>query len=304
MIKTFDSAKVKRLAFLFGLLFVFVQTYSVQIDAQTRRKASARTAKKKVAAKRQLPIKDNEKDFSSLVKVTQIDEIALKDLIKRDSEDAKPLLVNFWATWCDPCREEFPDLVKLYAEYKGKIDLITISLDDLAEIKRDVPKFLAQMKAEMPSYLLKALDDEAAIASVSKSWQGGLPFTILFNEKGETVYFIQGKFKTELLRAEIDKITTDSNSSQITNLQVFNLPNLQTLYTYEKGKIDALKDIANNKFVIRTYGMTSGTQQNTNELKRKYGIEIFDDSLKPVEYVKGYNEVSKAEIKRKFGLDF
>ena len=43
----------------------------------------------------------------------------------------KPLLVNFWATWCDPCREEFPDLVKLDAEYKGRIDFITISLDEL-----------------------------------------------------------------------------------------------------------------------------------------------------------------------------
>jgi thiol-disulfide isomerase/thioredoxin len=53
----------------------------------------------------------------------------------------KPLLVNFWATWCDPCREEFPDLVKLDAEYKGKIDFITISLDELSEIDRDVPSF-------------------------------------------------------------------------------------------------------------------------------------------------------------------
>jgi thiol-disulfide isomerase/thioredoxin len=215
MIETFDSAKFKSLAFLFGLLFLFVQAFSLQTDAQTRRKATARTAKKKVAAKRQQPVGSNGKELSSLVKVTQIDEIALKGLIKRDGESAKPLLVNFWATWCDPCREEFPDLVKLDAEYKGKIDLITISLDNLAEIKRDVPKFLALMKAEMPSYLLKALDDEAAIASVSKSWQGGLPFTILFNEQGESVYFIQGKFKPALLRAEIEKLF-NTNSAQKT----------------------------------------------------------------------------------------
>ncbi len=206
MIKSFDSMELKKLAFLFGLLFVFAQTFSVQTDAQTRRKATVRTAKKKVAAKRQQPAGDNEKGLSSLIKVTQIDDIALKDLLRRDGENAKPLLVNFWATWCDPCREEFPDLVKIDADYKGKIDLITISLDDLAEIKRDVPKFLAEMKAEMPGYLLKSLDDEAAIASVSKSWQGGLPFTILFNGQGETVYFIQGKFKTEILRAEIEKL--------------------------------------------------------------------------------------------------
>ena len=85
---------------------------------------------------------------SNLPKVTQIDIDGLKKLIK---PNGKPLMINFWATWCDPCREEFPDLVKLDTTYKGKIDIVTISLDDLAEINRDVPKFLAEMKAGMVS---------------------------------------------------------------------------------------------------------------------------------------------------------
>src|SRR6476660_3230723 len=104
---------------------------------------------------------------ANLPKVTQIDEEGLKTALK---PNGKPLLVNFWATWCDPCREEFPDLVKLDAEYKGKIDFITVSLDDLAEITRDVPKFLAGMKAEMPAYLLKVADESAVISSVAKDW--------------------------------------------------------------------------------------------------------------------------------------
>src|SRR4051812_22516591 len=55
--------------------------------------------------------------------VTQIDDARLKTLLRANN---KPLLVNFWATWCDPCREEFPDLVKIDADYKGKIDFITV----------------------------------------------------------------------------------------------------------------------------------------------------------------------------------
>ncbi|HEY0428784.1 MAG TPA: redoxin domain-containing protein [Pyrinomonadaceae bacterium] len=146
---------------------------------------------------------------AKLPKVTQIDEIKLKSLIKPND---KPLLVSFWATWCDPCREEFPDLVKIGADFKGKIDFITISLDDLAEINRDVPKFLADMKAEMPGYLLKSQNEDAAIMSVSKDWQGGLPFTILFDAKGATAYFKQGKVKTEDLRQEIEKLVAPSTS--------------------------------------------------------------------------------------------
>jgi hypothetical protein len=96
-------------------------------------------------------------------------------------------------------------LVKIGTDYKGKIDLITVSLDDLSEINGDVPKFLAQMKSESPAYLLKTPDEEAAIGLVSKDWQGALPFTILFNAQGETIYSKQGKFKTDVLVAEIEK---------------------------------------------------------------------------------------------------
>src|SRR5688572_5648600 len=60
-----------------------------------------------------------------LPNVTKIDQTRYAELIK---PGAKPLLINFWATWCVPCREEFPDLVKIDGEYKGKIDFITISL--------------------------------------------------------------------------------------------------------------------------------------------------------------------------------
>jgi thiol-disulfide isomerase/thioredoxin len=140
---------------------------------------------------------------SSPIVVKLVDEIAFKKLIV---PNGKPLLINFWATWCDPCREEFPDLVKLDNEYKGKIDFITVSLDDSEDIAVAVPKFLASMKAEMPAYLLKTADESAVIASVSNDWQGGMPFTILLNAKGETAHFRQGKINPATVRSEINKL--------------------------------------------------------------------------------------------------
>src|SRR5688572_10118628 len=82
------------------------------------------------------------KTVSDLPKVTQIDASGLKDLLK---PKGKPLLINFWATWCEPCRAEFPELVEIGTDYKAKIDLITVSLDELSEINGDVPEFLQQM---------------------------------------------------------------------------------------------------------------------------------------------------------------
>jgi thiol-disulfide isomerase/thioredoxin len=135
-------------------------------------------------------------------KVTQIDVVALKRLVR---PNGKPLLVNFWATWCDPCREEYPDLVKIDQEYRGKIDFITISLDDVADKDTAVPKFLTDMKAEMPSYLLVTDNEEAAMGVVSKEWTGGLPFTILYDVKGGVLYSRQGKVKIDVLKAALLK---------------------------------------------------------------------------------------------------
>jgi hypothetical protein len=94
--------------------------------------------------------------------------------------------------------------------YKGKLDVITISLDDLADIKTFVPKFLSEMKAEMPAYLLRTKDESAAIALVSRDWAGNLPLTVLYHPDGKTAYLKKGKFKYEVLAEEIDKLVGTS----------------------------------------------------------------------------------------------
>jgi thiol-disulfide isomerase/thioredoxin len=133
--------------------------------------------------------------------VTQVDDKSILPILKPKD---KPLLVNFWATWCIPCVEEFPLLVQINEEYKDNIDLITISLDDPAEIRRDVPAFLLEQKATMPAYLLYTNDENAVIGGISKAWSGGLPFTILFSAKGEILYTKQGRIKLESVKPAIE----------------------------------------------------------------------------------------------------
>ena len=135
-------------------------------------------------------------------RVTQIDDSKVKELLK---PNGKPLLVNFWATWCGPCREEFPDLVRIDEEYRGKIDFITVSLDFVEELDTGVPAFLSEMKAGMPTYLLVSADENALISSITKQWSGALPFTILYYENGEVAYLRQGKVSHGTLKGEIEK---------------------------------------------------------------------------------------------------
>jgi len=180
-----------------GLSFVL----SFMVSDSFAQKASKSTPKKPTPAKKTTaPAPD-----PNLPKVTQIDTVALQNLLKREGENQKPLLINFWATWCAPCIEEFPDLVKIDNDYKGKIDFITVTLDDVEELNTGVPKFLKKMNAGMPTFLLKTDDEGAAISAVYNDWQGGLPFTIFFDGKGMMIYNRQGKIVVDTLRKELDK---------------------------------------------------------------------------------------------------
>ena len=141
---------------------------------------------------------------TSDIKVIDLD--ALKKLLQRDPKDPRPLLINFWATWCDPCREEFPDLVKVDSDYRNKgLNFIAISLDDITDIKTAVPKFLTEMKAEMPVVLLNVNDPEPAIKAVDATWDGQLPATFLYDKDGKVVFKHFGKISPDELRAAIDK---------------------------------------------------------------------------------------------------
>jgi thiol-disulfide isomerase/thioredoxin len=139
--------------------------------------------------------------------VREIDAEALKDLLRRGSITGRPLLVNFWATWCDPCREEFPDLVKIDKQYRAKgLDFIAVSLDDRQDIKTAVPKFLRQMRATMPAYLLSVKDPEPAINAVDPAWGGALPATFLYDAEGNVAYKNFGRIKDFELRAAVEKL--------------------------------------------------------------------------------------------------
>ncbi|MBV9924530.1 MAG: redoxin domain-containing protein [Acidobacteria bacterium] len=144
-------------------------------------------------------------------KVTEIDEVALKSLLGIGTGRARPLLVNFWATWCVPCREEFPDLVKIRGGYtEDKLDFVLVSLDDPSDIGKAVPEFLSEQRATgLPSYLLHASDDGVAIDLVDPTWHGELPATFLYDRSGRVVFNHKGRVKPEELRAALDAALKD-----------------------------------------------------------------------------------------------
>jgi thiol-disulfide isomerase/thioredoxin len=156
------------------------------------------------------PSAKKESEAGKLPVVREVDLAALKKLLQRDPAQARPMLVNFWATWCEPCRAEFPDLVKIDEQYgAGKLDFITVSLDDISDIEKGVPQYLQQMRARMPAYLLNVPDPEEVINVMDPKWSGAMPATFLYNSRGTLAYKHTGRINPDELRANIEKVMSD-----------------------------------------------------------------------------------------------
>ena len=140
--------------------------------------------------------------------VKELDLDGLKKLLDRSSKNPRPLLINFWATWCDACREEFPDLVNVHTKYSERgLEMIFVSLDEPSDIDTVVPQFLREMRAEkIPNYLLNVPDPAPAIDAVDTAWKGALPATFLYDTQGKIVFKHTGRIKPEELRAALDKV--------------------------------------------------------------------------------------------------
>lgn len=117
----------------------------------------------------------------------------------------KVTLVNFWATWCVPCRKEMPALVKMAAKLESKgFALVTISGDD-AEAEGAAKQFLQTNGVKGATYIRKAKDEDKFIGLVDAKWNGALPALFLYDRKGVKVKAWYGETSLAEVEAEVNK---------------------------------------------------------------------------------------------------
>jgi thiol-disulfide isomerase/thioredoxin len=127
---------------------------------------------------------------------------------------SKAVMVNVWATWCMPCREEFPDLVRVHRELKEEgFRLILVSGDFDSQIA-EVEAFLSDQGVDFPT-LIKAEDDMKFINTLSKDWTGALPATFLYDGSGSLEDFWEGKADYETLHRKVSAILEAANQPSL-----------------------------------------------------------------------------------------
>ncbi|MBZ5700824.1 MAG: TlpA family protein disulfide reductase [Acidobacteriia bacterium] len=104
----------------------------------------------------------------------------------------KALLVNFWATWCEPCREEYPMLNDLARQYAPQgLHVVGISFDDDGEMLL-VRRFLARHQPVFPNYRKRPGKQEAFQQAVNPRWNGALPISFFYAPDGRQIGHIIG----------------------------------------------------------------------------------------------------------------
>jgi thiol-disulfide isomerase/thioredoxin len=135
----------------------------------------------------------------------EVDAAGLREAVAR--EKGHVVLVNFWATWCVPCREEFPSLSRLQERNRSAgLRVVGVSTD-FEKQRTAVEKFLAERRPPFPNYhRKKGGDDQDFIDAVDSRWGGELPFSVLYDRSGRKVRAFSGKLPIAAAEREIRKL--------------------------------------------------------------------------------------------------
>ena len=119
-------------------------------------------------------------------------------------------LVHIWATWCSPCREEFPILMRFRDDYnKRGVTLLLVSADSPAE-KDAVTRYLADHNARFTSYLIDN-PNETFVDTLNPQWSGAIPASFFFGPGGELRQWWEGKAEHEKYRATAESLLKAGN---------------------------------------------------------------------------------------------
>jgi thiol-disulfide isomerase/thioredoxin len=130
-----------------------------------------------------------------------------------DSYHGKPLLVTFWATWCEPCRDEYPMLNELAKEYAPKgLHVVGVNLDDDGDLIL-MRRFMARYKPVFPNYRKKKGEESAFVGVVLPGWNGAIPASFFYAKDGRQIGHLLGENNRDTYEAAIRMVLSSGGES-------------------------------------------------------------------------------------------
>lgn len=134
-----------------------------------------------------------------------VDAERVEQLIHNQSDTVH--IVNFWATWCAPCVKELPDFVRLQENYRNeRVSVRLISMDFRSALEPSLKPFLQRRNINLPVWLLDNTDYDSWINRIETSWQGDIPFTLIFNNYRGKKAIISGATNYQRLEQLVEEM--------------------------------------------------------------------------------------------------
>mgnify|MGYP006292872791 CR=1 FL=1 len=144
---------------------------------------------------------------SKRLEVTTADAQELQERT-RDSE-ADVVMVHLWATWCLPCREEFPELVQLADHPQAsRFEVILLSADPAGK-EEQVRSFLQEQNSPWGSLIAESLGEDL-FGTLSPDWSGAIPATFFFDANGKLLDWWEGARPLDEYDNTIRKLLSDN----------------------------------------------------------------------------------------------
>lgn len=123
------------------------------------------------------------------------------EAVKLSDYYGKPVVMNFWATWCGYCKKEMPDFQEVYEEYKDKVEFLFInSTDGSRETREKAETYLQEQGYTIPAFYDEDLD---AVYTYSVN---SLPTTMLLDKQGRVAAYAPGLVEKEALVSALDAL--------------------------------------------------------------------------------------------------
>jgi len=155
--------------------------------------------------------KEDSKDITTIIETDKTEsKIKAKDIEITDMDGnkvmlfdykGKPIVINFWASWCGPCKSEMPEFQTAFEEYGDKIQFVMLNLTDGSQETEETAKeFIKEEKFTFPVFFDKELEGASLYNIYS------IPETYFIDKDGNIKHQVKGSMDLEALKKGLDKI--------------------------------------------------------------------------------------------------